>query len=218
VNDEWPASDTAEHGHDTVFPWPPAEGGSVTSAYGRTWYASALNPRAFFRAMPESGSVGAALLYYLPIGIAVAGAGLFWTLLRGTDSGAREAVLDGVDTMTGLSPLTEFLLAPLLLLLSLFVSAAITHLLLRLFGGASRDLWFTTRIYAFSYSPQILGIVPMIGSVIGFGWMVVIAIIGLKEGHRTSTAKAVAAVMIPVAIALVFVAMAAFLHLAGRLL
>jgi hypothetical protein len=215
VNDEQAASPTTEPGH-VAFPWPPAAGESITGAYGRTWHGSALKPRAFFRALPESGSLGAAVLYYLPIGIAVAGAGLFWSALRGTSS-TREAVLDRAGTMTGLSPLTEFLFAPLMLLLSLFVSATITHLLLRLFGGASRNLWFTTRVYAFSYSPQILGVVPVIGSVIGFGWMVVVAIIGLKAGHHTSTAKAAAAVMIPVAIGLVFVAMAAVLHLAGSM-
>jgi hypothetical protein len=216
VNDEYTPAATEEL--DTGFPWPPAEGESAVSAFGRTWQGSSLAPRSFFRAMPASGSLGAALLYYLPVGMAVAGASLFWSVVRRTDAGTREAVLDRSGSVTGLSPLMDFLFAPAVLLLSLFVSAAITHLLLRLLGGASRDLRFTTRVFAFSYSPQVLGIIPIVGPVAGFAWMVVVAVIGLKEGHRTSTGRAVAAVMIPVVVALIFVAIAAFLQLTGGVL
>jgi hypothetical protein len=199
------------------FPWPPAEGEPVIGAFGRTWKGSALEPRRFFRAVPEDGSIGAALLYYLPIGVAVAGANLFWTLMGWTAAAEREAVM-GEAGVTGLTPLTEFLLSPLLLVLSLFVSAAIVHLLLRMFGGASRGIGFTTRIFAYSYSPMIVGIVPVIGSVAGFAWMVVVGIIGVREGHRTSTARAAAAVLIPVVIALFFMAIAVFIQLTGGLL
>jgi hypothetical protein len=218
VSDEQAWYETGTAPPEASFPWPPAEGDSVIGAFGRTWKGSSLQPRAFFGTMPAHGSLGAALLYYLPIGIAVAGANLFWTLARGTADVDRDAVLGRAETMTGLSPLTEFFFSPVMLLLSLFVSAAITHLLLRLFGGAHRDVWFTTRVFAFSYSPQLLGIVPMVGSVVGFVWMVVVAIIGLREGHGTSTGRAAAAVLIPVGIGLVFVALAVFLQLTGSLL
>jgi hypothetical protein len=212
----WYETDTASHG--PAFPWPPAEGDSVVGAFARTWKGSSLQPRAFFGALPAGGSLGAALLYYLPIGIAVAGANLFWTLARGAAGTDRDAVLGRAETMTGLSPLTEFLFSPVVLLLSLLVSAAITHLLLRLFGGAHRDVWFTTRVFAFSYSPQLLAIVPVVGSVVGFFWMVVVAVIGVREGHGISTGRAAAAVLIPVVIGLVFVGLAVFLQLTGNLL
>jgi hypothetical protein len=61
-------------------------------------------------------------------------------------------------------------------------------------------------------------VVPVVGTVVGFVWMVIVAVIGLKEGHRTSMGRVLAAVLIPVVIALIFVAIAAFIATTGRIL
>lgn len=207
-------NDTQEPDTENSFPWPPAGDEGVVSAFGRTWTGAALHPRSFFRTMPVDGTLGAALLYYLPLGIAVSGAGLFWAMLRGTAT-ERDEVLGRVDFVMQFNPVLEFLLSPLILLLSLVVSAGVVHLLLKAFGGANRSFGFTTRIFAFAYSPQILGVLPVAGSAIGFAWMVVVAVIGLREGHRTTLGRALAAVLIPVGIALFFVAVAAFIAATG---
>jgi hypothetical protein len=200
------------------FPWPPATGQSAITAFADTWRGAALTPRRFFRALPEEGSIGAALLYYLPLGIAVAGVNLFWALLSGGIETEQDAVLGRLELGRGVSPILEFLFAPVILLASIFIAAGVTHLLLRLFGGANRDFGFTTRVFAFAYSPQILAVVPVVGTIAGFVWMVVVAVIGLKEGHRTSLGRVLAAVLIPVAIALVFIAIAAFIAATGGVL
>jgi hypothetical protein len=200
------------------FPWPPAEGESIPAAYGRTWYGASLQPQRFFAAMPAAGSVGHALLYYLPIGIVVAGTNLFWTMARGGVAPEEEAVLGEMPIGGAMSPLLEFLFSPLILLISIFMAAGVTHLLLRLVGGANRDFGFTTRVFAFAYSPQLLGIVPVVGAVVGFIWMVVVAVMGLREGHRTTLFRAAVAVLIPVAIGLALVAVAAFVASTGNIL
>jgi hypothetical protein len=202
----------------STFPWPPPEGSSVVEAFGRTWRGASLEPRRFFGSLPEHGSIPGALLYYVPLGIAVAGANLFWSLLRGGVETEQDAVLGELDLGRAISPVLEFLFSPLILLLSLFLAAGVTHLLLRLFGGANRDYGFTTRVFAFAYSPQILGIVPVVGGVVGFVWMIVVAMIGLKEGHRTTMGRVAAAVLIPVTIALIALAIAAFVAATGRIL
>jgi hypothetical protein len=199
------------------FPWPPGEGESIVSAFGRTWAGASLRPRTFFRALPDSGSIGAALLYYVPLGIAVAGADLFWTMVRGPAALEREEVLGRID-LGGIDPVVGFLLSPVVLLASLVVSAAATHLLLRLFGGANRDFGVTTRVFAYCYSPQILGVVPVAGSVMGFVWMVVVAVIGLREAHETTLGRVLPAVMIPVVLALIALAIAAFMAVAGSVI
>jgi hypothetical protein len=212
------AYDAGMHEPRLSFPWPPPENESIIGAYGRTWRGAALQPGQFFSAMPAEGSIRSALLYYLPLGIAVAGANLFWTLLRGGVETEQEAVLGEMPLGGAVSPLVEFLFSPIILLLSLFLAAGITHLMLKLFGGANRSFGFTTRVFAFAYSPQILGVIPVAGAIFGFIWMVVVAIIGLKEGHRTTTARAASAVLIPVTFALIFIAIAAFVAASGRLL
>jgi hypothetical protein len=199
------------------FPWPPAEDESPLAALGRTWRGASLAPRAFFRALPEHQGLGPAILYYLIIGIAAAGATLFWTLLGVGVQADRDAVL-GQGSLTAMHPAVEFLLSPLLLLLTLFLAAAVTHLLLKLFGGANRSFNFTTRVLAFAYSPSLLEVVPFVGVFLGFVWTLVVAIIGLKEGHRTSLGRVLAAVLIPLVIAGAIVAFATVLASTGRLL
>ncbi|HUF51460.1 MAG TPA: YIP1 family protein [Longimicrobiales bacterium] len=189
------------------FPWPPAEDESVISAFGRTWQGASLRPRAFFASMPERASLGAAVMYYLSIGIAAAGAMLFFEMVREPPATDPDSML-GQLFMRSTMPLVDFLLSPLFLLLSLFVSAGVTHVMLKMLGAASRPYGFTVRTFAFAYSPQILGIIPYAGTVAGFSWMVYVAIAGLSAGQRTTTARAAVAVLVPLALAVAFVAVA----------
>lgn len=212
VPDPHRAPDPASN-DSAAFPWPPAAGESVIDAWGRTWSGSALGPRRFFAALPPVGSLGAAVLYYLSIGIPVAGVQLFWSMIRGS-----EGATAGAAGLGEWGPLAEFLISPVYLLVSLFLSAGVVHLLLKLFGGATGDYRLTTRVFAYSYSPQILGIVPVAGTIAGFIWMVVIAIIGVREAHRTTTGRVAAAILIPLLIALAFVAVAELIVRAGGLL
>ncbi|HSK19646.1 MAG TPA: Yip1 family protein [Longimicrobiales bacterium] len=188
----------------TAFPWPPRPDDSVFEAWGRTWSGASLAPRRFFAALPPSGSLGAAVLYYLSIGIPVAGVQLFWSMLRG---GSGDDVVEAGNALAAWGPLVDFLISPIYLLLSLFLSAGVVHLMLKLFG-VTGGFGVTARTFAFAYSPQILGIVPVAGAIAGFIWMVVVAIVGVREAHGTTTGRAAAAILIPLSIALAFVAAA----------
>lgn len=209
-----PETEPAGDAGAAPFPWPPSADESVFDAWGRTWSGSALAPRRFFSALPPVGSLGAAVLYYLSIGIPVAGVQLFWTMLRG---GTGEEIV-GTASLGQWAPLLDFLLSPVYLLVSLFLSAGVVHLLLKLFGAAGGDYRMTTRVFAYAYSPQILGIVPVVGPIAGFIWMVVIAIIGVREAHRTTTGRVAAAILIPLFVALAFVAIAELIVRSGGLL
>ena len=203
---------------DATFSWPPVEGASVVGAFMQTWQAATFHPTAFFRALPSRGSLGSALLYYLPLSIIIAGAELFWRMLRGpvTEQDSAVSTLGAADAV--LNPLVWFLLSPLLQLVSLFLSAAVTHALLKLFGGTQRDIATSVRVFAFAYSPMLVSVVPVIGPLVGFVWVVVVAIIGLREAQRTTTGRAAAAVLIPVCFALLMLVLAYLLRTAGALL
>jgi len=193
------------------FPWPPDAGEPVLEAWGRTWHGAALEPRRFFASLPHDGSLGAAILFYLSIGIPVAGSQLFWRMLG-------IGGMPGDGAATGWSPLTDFLASPLVLLVAIFLAAGVTHVLLLIVGGAGGRFGVTARVFAYAYAPQLLGIVPAIGSSVGFVWMVVVAIAGIREAHRTTRWKAAAAILIPLGIGLIFVVIAAFMAMAGGLL
>jgi hypothetical protein len=177
------------------FPWPPAEGATVAGAFMRTWQGATFQPKSFFAALPDRGSLGSALLYYLPLGIIGEGVSLFWTMVRSLGAEQENTVAAGE---IAIPPLVTFLLSPVFLIVLIFLAAGVTHGLLTLFGGANRDFHTTTRVFAFAYSPRIFSVVPVVGDALGFLWMVVIAIIGLRAAQRAATGRAAAAVIIPV--------------------
>jgi hypothetical protein len=196
------------------FPWPPAEGGSVPGGFGETWKSASLGPVAFFRQIPRDGGTGAAVLYYLVVGILVAGATLFWEALG---TGARfgdEVVADGA----GVRPAVTFLLSPIILILALGLAAGVTHLVLLLLRGAGHGMDTTVRVFCYAYSPMILGIVPVVGTIAGTLWMIVIAIVGLREAHGTETWKPAVAILFPFLLLMGLAAFALMTVLAGAAL
>jgi hypothetical protein len=200
-----------------TFPWPPTADESAFSAFVRTWQGATFQPRRFFRALPDELSTGSALLYYIVLGVLVAGAELFWVTIR-PPALAYDSILSSVGGGAALDPLVEFLLSPLLLLVSIVISAGVTHALLRLFGGARLGFTQTLRVFAFAYSPMIFATVPVIGTIVGFIWMIVVAIAGVREGHQTTMGRAAAAVLVPVVVALFLLGVVLLVTAAGSLL
>lgn len=82
--------------------------------------------------------------------------------------------------------------------LSLFVSAGVNHFCLYLLGAANRNFEQTLRVVCYSAAPFVLCFVPVVGAGAGWLWSFVLTIIGLKTVHRTSTARAVLACLLPI--------------------
>lgn len=175
------------------FPWPPQDDVSAFDAFIATWRESCFRPTTFFRHMPRSGNYGAVLTYYLVLGVVVAGIELFWRSVLGFSLSERFMNEDG----SRLNDIVQFLLSPLILILALYVVTGACHLLLLMLRGATHGFETSSRVFAFSYGPAIANVVPILGGLIGFVWMTVLAIIGLREAHQTEGSKAAAAVLIP---------------------
>lgn len=190
------------------FPWPPTDSGSPLDALVRTWTGATFRPRTFFAAMPRESGYGSALLYYLLIGVTASAIEMFWRMVLPLDAGGltrfRSFGVPGGD----LTPLVTFLLSPAILLLLIIIAAGVTHVVLTVLGGARGPFQTTARVFAFSYSPQLFSIVPVLGPIVALPWMVVVAIIGLREAHPTDLWRATLAVLIPVCIMLAFFVMA----------
>jgi hypothetical protein len=163
-----------------------------------TWRDSVFSPRSFFRSMPVEGGAGAAVVYFLIVGILASAVEMFWQLTLipalGAEEGSPLAVLMlGQDE----SPLLSFLLSPIYLLLSLGVATVIVHVALWITGGARRGMATTLRVIAFSYGPQLFVIVPVLGTLVGSVWILWLSIVGLREAHGTDTWRAAIAVLLP---------------------
>lgn len=60
----------------------------------------------------------------------------------------------------------------------------------------------TFRVVAYANVTILVAWVPILGLLVATVWYAVLSILGVREGHATSTGKAVVIVLIPVAIAL----------------
>lgn len=196
-----PETGSSEPGTAADFPWPPRDGESAIAAFFRTWQRSTFDPTRFFRALPVPGRVPPDLIYFLIVSVVVAGINLFWQSLANTllyvlglDASGAEAAPEFM------MPLIQFLLTPLFAVIGLVIGAGVHHLFLLIFGGARRGFQTTMRVVAFTASPAIFAIIPIFGGLIGAVWAIVLAIIGLREAHRTDGWRAALAVLVPIAI------------------
>lgn len=198
MTESWEFGEDRERTPEPGFPWPPPEDGPVLTAFATTWKGATFDPGRFFAHTPRESGTGAALLYYLAIGIMVAGATLFWDSIPFV--AASTLADDPLAAELGygtINPVVRFLLAPAILLFAIFLSAGVVHLLLLIFRGADHGFGTTVRVFSYAYSPAIFGVVPILGPIVGGIWSMVISIIGLREAHETTTWKPVVAVLIP---------------------
>jgi hypothetical protein len=180
--------------------WPHRPEGSALESFFQTWRQSVFQPKMFFRELPVPRPVGPAVLYYLLVGIPAIGITLFWRALFTMAMSALgiAAPEELASEFGGWMPVLYFLFSPVVLLLGLGISFTVTHLLLLILGGARRGAGTTMRVLCFAYGPALFAVVPFIGSFVGGVWSVILAIIGLCEGHRTDGWRAAVAILLPI--------------------
>ena len=220
MTETWEYGDTNTEEAAPTFPWPPGANSPILAAFGATWKAATFDPGEFFSKAPRSGGAGAAILYYLAIGILVAGTTLFWdslSLVSGPAGGSPVANELGLQP---LNPVVAFLLAPAFLMLGLGISTGVIHVLLLMLGGADHGFGTTVRVYCYASSPSIFGVVPILGTLIGAIWSVVLLVIGLREAHQSAAWKPLVAVILPFILLVTFLTLvfiAAMVALGGAL-
>jgi hypothetical protein len=197
VNETDPQLEALRHESplDTTFPWPPASGTSAFDAFIATWKQSCFRPTSFFQRMPREDDYGWVIAYYLVIGIVVSGIELFWHSVLG-DWSVMGTLVPESESRFG--SIVQFLLSPLILIVTLYLVTSACHLVLMMFRGAQHGFETSSRVFAFSYGPAVFAAVPIVGNLVAFVWMIALAITGLREAHQTDGAKAAVAVLLPV--------------------
>jgi hypothetical protein len=159
--------------------------------------------------MPTVGGVGQPLLFGIIvawIGIAIAS---IWMLLLGGISlpFIDRSQLGEAGVMFGLSTgftITMIVLAPIFVIMGVFLQAAILHLMLMLVGGASRGFEATTRVCSYAQAAQLAQIIPFCGGLLSAVWSVILLIVGLSTAHGITRGKAAVAVILPVVLCCAF--------------
>ena len=186
-------------------PWERRSQIGIVNALIETTKQVLLQPVVFFRSMPVTGGLGDPLLYAVIIGYAGLLVSTIYNLVfRGvlTSSLSRFGGNSEMEQLAsfmqgGTGVVINLILGPVFIVVFLFVSAGIFHLVLLALGGAARGFEGTFRVAGYSQAASIFNIIPGCGGLIGLVYAIVLLVIGLSEAHGISRGKAAAAVLVP---------------------
>ncbi len=172
----------------------------------RTVIAVLTRPVAFFRDMPRGGNflnpaifaLICALISAVLSGIIV----LILSPLLAPPGDTGEALAGGIGSFV-----FNLILAPIYAAIGLLIVSGAFHLLVFLLVRPSNAGFEATfRVVSYSWVYQLISWVPFIGWVVGPIYGIVLSIFGIREAHNTTTGKAALVVLIPVAGALILLA------------
>jgi len=163
----------------------------------RSWMECMTRPAEFFGRVDPDAPFTRPLLFFL----------VFWVLGAGLAAVSTDPALglwtSGYVAAADAAPaeamvrLFWFFLSPFVGLIGLGLNVVFVHVGVRVFVPSAAPLHVTARGLCYVAAPQVLVIVPFLGSLLVFAWALVLAVIGMRELHGTTTGRAVAAVVVP---------------------
>jgi len=114
--------------------------------------------------------------------------------------GRRFGMLRGFG---GAGLVVRLIVAPFVIVIALFLGAAILHFCCMLVGALQNSrsgFEGTLRAVCYAEVSSLASIIPVVGGLIAIVWWIVLAVQGVVRLHQTTTGKAVAAVLIPVVV------------------
>ncbi len=149
--------------------WEQDQGNWLAKLWNTTWQVL-LHPVRAFRGPARPGQAWA----------------VSYALLLGTFGNAMQALWAQALDMPDLVPLPAvwwLILAPLVTLAGLYLSAAYIHLGLIMVGGAKQGFAATLRVSGYACAFYIFYLVPLLGMMVGGIWGIVVVIGGLAGAH-----------------------------------
>jgi hypothetical protein len=184
------------------LPWDERHTKGLFSAFIETLQMVLTRPSEAFTAMRREGGLGEPLLYaiiggsfglvfYFVYQLAFQSLGMF------ANRPNPLAHLVGA----GIGGVIVIIFVPVLVVIGVFINAAILHVCLMIVGGAKQPFETTFRVICFaSGSVFPLMVVPLCGGLVAGIWDLVLRCIGLARAHETDTGRAVLAVLLPVVV------------------
>jgi hypothetical protein len=189
-------------------PWESGEG--FIAAFLRTTQEVLFSPTKFFKKVAAGEGYWSPFIFAMISGIIGCGVVLLWQWLF-----LSEMVPHQIRSVTTYSFFLIFaiILIPFTVAFSIVVGSGVIHLCVMIVGGNRKGFEATFRAISYSHSALLFYIVPVIGSLVGGIYLLILAILGVREGHKISTGKAVLAVLLPLIIAFIGILLAIFIPL-----
>ncbi len=199
--DDWP-----EPEERPGVAWDHLEKLGLRRALRLTLLGALFSPVEFFRNMYLRGGYGRPLGFAVIVGSFGLMVQVMWVFLL-----TKPEVLAQLGPMLGVTAgrfnlviLLTLLMAPLLVVLWVYLTAALMHIVLALLRGNHFGFETTFRVAAYSFSALVLLAVPVFGTLVSFFWSVAVRVVGLIRAQETSPGVAVAAVLWPLLLVLLF--------------
>jgi hypothetical protein len=186
----------------TGLPWENRQGKPMFTAFIETLQMVLSRPSVAFTAMRREGGMTEPILYALIGGTF----GLVIYFLYNFLFQSFGVFVDRNNPMAhfgiiGIWWIFLLILAPVFIVIGVFINSAIVHVCLMLVGGARQPFETTFRVICFAAgSIGPLMVVPLCGGLIAGVWRIVLECIGLARAHETDTGRAVLAVLLPLVI------------------
>lgn len=180
---------------EKISPW--ESGGGFFWAYLRTTKEALFSSTRFFKKVSAGEGYWAPLIYGIISGVIGVGVSMViqWFFFSAFIPAQIHALIP-YNLFLSLSLIG----VPIMVASSIFIGSVITHLCLMVVGGNKKGYQTTFRTISYSFATQLFNIVPFIGSFIASVYMIVLLIIGLREGHGITTGRAALAVFLPLII------------------
>lgn len=165
-------------------------------------------PTAFFRGMPRNAGLKNPLAFAVICSLIAAAPAALLVLLFSLVTGLSGDAASAIGGVFG--AFVVLLLYPVATIVGLFVGAGIYHLLVLLILRPSNAGFGTTfRVASYGSFPNALGFlafIPILGILAGLAigvYSIILYVLGVREGHATTTGKAALVVLAPVVVGLV---------------
>jgi hypothetical protein len=175
----------------------------------------ATDPGRAYAQTLERGDYAGPLIFAVLIGWVSTLVSQMWQLIFGSTILAwlPGELYDQVQAMmihTWIGFAAQLLILPFYVVFSLFAVSAIMHLSMLLVGGLSKSrsgFEGTLRAGAFSSVANLANLIPLVGWVIAAIWSIILGVIGLATLHRTTPVRALFAVLLPLVLCCVCMAL-----------
>jgi len=180
--------------------WEERERRGFFAALSQTIGDVLLRPTQTFASLKQTGGLANPLLYFVLVSSSMFAVSAFYQIAMTTVNPALFApkIPHATGSSFTVALIGSVLLSPALYVVSAFISSGITHLCLKLLGGANRPFETTFRVICYAQaSAAVLNVIPVCGSLIGVIWGAYAIIIGLKEAQNTEGWRATLAITLP---------------------
>ncbi|HSB63584.1 MAG TPA: Yip1 family protein [Thermoanaerobaculia bacterium] len=199
-------------------PPPPRPPYAAPPSGGLPWETKALGPEPFFetaklfvtapdqawRLTRETGDFTRPLLF----GVIVGWVGLVFNAVWGAMIGVPwlryvPEQYRGYMGRAGGGIVAQVILGPLFIALGLFIGSAIFHVAFMIVGalrGSRSQFEGTFRAVSYSSIAHIAYVIPFVGGLVALVWRIYLMMLGVQQLHKTTQGKALAGILLPIAL------------------